>query len=400
MFKNYEEYKKLRDDLLAEAQSAVEAGNDEAFDAKQKEIEALDAKWDAFAQHQADLAALKSAAKAPLSNEAHAQVIERFAPQADADLEYRKAFMNYVMNGTPIKMQNTDAQTTTGEVGAVIPETVLNRIVEKIEKVGNILNLVTRTYYKGGVVVPTSSAKPTASWVAERGDVDTQEKTVGSVTFAYNKLKVKVAVSLEVSVVTLDIFERTIVDQLSQAIAKALDAAIINGRGTTTYHEPEGIIKSSNLVDGQNVDVTEGNALTYANVIGLEALLPEGYDDAIYVMNKKTFVSQVLGMVDDNGQPIARVDSGISGKPAYTLFGRHVEFTSQLPAYTGGSVAADTIVAFLFRMEDYMLNTNLQPTVKKYTDEDTDDEVTKCIMLADGKVIDNNSLVTLTIKNS
>ena len=213
-------------------------------------------------------------------------------------------------------------------------------------------------------------------------------------------MKVKVSVSLEVSVVTLDIFERVLVDQVSQAIAKALDAAIISGRGTTTYHEPEGILKSSNLVSGQNVDVTEGNALAYADLIGVEALLPEGYDDAIYVMNKKTFVSQVLGMTDTTKQPIARVDSGIDGKPAYTLFGRHVEFTDQLPAYVGGTVSADTIVAFLFRMEDYMLNTNLQPTITRYTDNDTDDEVTKCVMLADGKVIDNNSLVTLTVKNS
>ena len=196
------------------------------------------------------------------------------------------------------------------------------------------------------------------------------------------------------------IFEKTIVNQISDAMAKALDAAIINGRGTTTYHEPEGIIKASNLVSGQNVDVTEENAVTYANWIGMEALLPEGYDDAIYVMNKKTFVSQVLGMKDTTGQPIARVDSGIDGKPAYTLFGRRVEFTSQLPAYTGGTVSADTIVAFLFRMEDYMLNTNLQPTISKYTDQSTDDEITKCIMLADGKVVDNSSLVTLTIKNS
>ena len=131
----------------------------------------------------------------------------------------------------------------------------------------------------------------------------------------------------------------------------------------------------------------------------MEAALPEGYDDAIYVMNKKTFVSQVLGMVDTTKQPIARVDSGIDGKPAYTLFGRHVEFTSQLPAYTAGTVSADTVIAFLFRMEDYMLNTNMQPTISKYTDQDTDDEVTKCIMLADGKVVDKNSLVTLTVKN-
>ena len=36
---------------------------------------------------------------------------------------------------------------------------------------------------------------------------------------------------------------------------------------------------------------------------------------------------------------------------------------------------------------------------KKYTDEKTDDECMKAIMLVDGKVIDKNSLVTVTVKN-
>ena len=33
--------------------------------------------------------------------------------------------------------------------------------------------------------------------------------------------------------------------------------------------------------------------------------------------------------------------------------------------------------------------------MKKYEDNDTDDQVTKGIMLADGKVVDKNSLVTI-----
>ena len=53
-------------------------------------------------------------------------------------------------------------------------------------------------------------------------------------------------------------------------------------------------------------------------------------------------------------------------------------------------------MAFIFRLQDYMLNTNMNVTVSRYTDQDTDDEVTKAIMLADGKVIDKNSLVTVT----
>ena len=42
-----------------------------------------------------------------------------------------------------------------------------------------------------------------------------------------------------------------------------------------------------------------------------------------------------------------------------------------------------------------MLNTNYTMGVKKYEDNDTDDQITKGIMLADGKVVDKNSLVTI-----
>ena len=58
-------------------------------------------------------------------------------------------------------------------------------------------------------------------------------------------------------------------------------------------------------------------------------------------------------------------------------------------------MAAATVFAFLFNFKDYVLNTNYTMTVKKYEDNDTDDQITKGIMLADGKVVDKNSLVTI-----
>ena len=51
-------------------------------------------------------------------------------------------------------------------------------------------------------------------------------------------------------------------------------------------------------------------------------------------------------------------------------------------------------------MKDYVLNTNLNITIKKYEDNDTDDQVTKAIMIVDGKVVDKNSLVTITKKSA
>lgn len=86
-------------------------------------------------------------------------------------------------------------------------------------------------------------------------------------------------------------------------------------------------------------------------------------------------------------------------KPDATLFGRKVNFTDYVPAFAA-SVSGDTPFAVMFNFSDYILNTNLQITVKEYEDHDTDDQIKKAIMLVDGKPVDLNSLVVMQVKNS
>ena len=70
-----------------------------------------------------------------------------------------------------------------------------------------------------------------------------------------------------------------------------------------------------------------------------------------------------------------------------------------MTTYSAGA-AENTAFAFLFNFKDYVLNTNYAMGVKKYEDNDTDDKVTKGIMLVDGKVVDKNSLVTICMGRS
>ena len=160
----------------------------------------------------------------------------------------------------------------------------------------------------------------------------------------------------------------------------------------------KGILKET-VVDGQNVDIASGKKITYADLCKAEGLLPSSYDDAKWCMKKSTYMTEIAGMTDSNGQPIARVNVGLDGKPEYTILGRKVEFSEDVPGIAAAA-SADTVIAFIFRFADYMLNTNMGVNVSRYTDQDTDDEVTKAIMLADGKVIDKNSLVTITAKKT
>ena len=212
------------------------------------------------------------------------------------------------------------------------------------------------------------------------------------ITFAYHKLRCAVAVSLEVDTMAMSAFESLLINNIVEAMTKALEQSIISGTGSG---QPSGIIKETPAKD-QAITTKSATELSYADLIAVEAALPQAYENgAEWCMSKATFMG-FIGMTDANGQPIARVNYGIGGKPERTLLGRPVECCDYIGSFA--AAAAGDVVAFVFRFKDYVLNTNYAMGVKKYEDNDTDDQVTKGIMLADGKVVDKNSLVTLKKK--
>lgn len=306
-------------------------------------------------------------------------------------MAYRKAFMQYVCRGVAIPAEyRADAVSKTTDVGATIPTTVLNQIVEKLESTGMILALVTRTAYKGGVSIPVSTVKPTATWVNEGAGSGKQKKNIskdGMITFAYHKLRCAVAVSLEVDTMAISAFETLLINNIVEAMTKALEQSIIDGDGAG---KPKGIL-AEEAATGQEI---ESAAPAYADLIAAEAALPQAYENgAVWCMSKKTFM-QYYGLTDTNGQPIGRVNYGIASKPERTLLGRPVVCCDYVTSFAP-SLDAGTKFAFLFNFKDYVLNTNYAMGVKKYEDNDTDDMVTKGIMLVDGKVVDKNSLVVI-----
>ena len=313
-----------------------------------------------------------------------------------ASMDYRRAFMNHILRGTTInEFVNVDSNTKTSDVGAVIPTTVMEKIVEKMEATGMILPLITRTSYKGGLAIPISTVKPVATWTSEGSGSNKQKKSINKdamITFSYYKLRCAVSVSFETDNVTLAIFESTLINNITEAMTKALEQSIISGSGSG---QPKGILTET-APTNQALEVDD---LTYETLTSAEGALPLEYEaGAVWTMTKKTFMS-FIGITDSAGQPIARVNYGIGGKPERTLLGRTVVLCNYLKSYEK-TVSEDTTFAFLFNFKDYVLNTNYNMTLKKYEDNDTDDMITKALMLADGKVIDNNSLVTLTKKKA
>lgn len=358
------------------------------LDALEKELRALN-------EEEAALERRQDMANSINTGETTATAIE--APQTPArraenpydSVEYRTAFMRYVTRNEPIPAElRSDDNTTTEDIGAVVPPVTLNKIVEKIEAYGMILPLVTRTAYKTGMSIPVASVKPVASWVAEGKGSDKQKENLeASITFGHFKLRCAVSVTLEAENMALSAFEARLVSSISEAMAKAIEKAILNGTGTG---QPTGILKDT--TKGESIAVED---IDYKTLVSAEAALPMEYENgAVWVMSKKTFM-EFVGMTDTNGQPIARVNYGMGGTPERTLLGRRVVLTNYLPAYASTLKKTD-VFAVLYDFSDYTLNTNFEVGMKVYEDNDTDDIVRKSIMVCDGKPILSASLVKLT----
>ena len=415
------DYETKRKQLLDEAEALVNKGDFEGFAAKKKEIEDLDNQHRAQLEAAASLSALRAEpAPAKLENvavkledAARADSVKlsdgitaditapAYADKITNSTEYRLAFMDYVCNGAnmPAKFQNIDATTVTGDVGVMIPDTVLLPIIQKLETTGRLYGLMRKTNIKGGVKVPVSSVRPVATWLAEQGDSDNQKKTVTSISFGYYKLKCKIAVSFEVSVVTLPAFESTFINEAYTAMIRAIEKSAVIGNGSTG-NQLTGVLNSA-APTGQNIDIAYNASITYADIVAAEAALPEEYDDdkAVWCMTKATFYNYFKGITNQDGTPIAESLGGNDNKIRNVLFGRRVIFLDKdIIANYAATVDADTIFAFIFNWDYYLLNTNQQAIMKEYTDEDTDDLVRKVLMLVDGKPVDNNSLVTMTKK--
>lgn len=316
-----------------------------------------------------------------------------------SSIAYRKAFQQYLASGKMPAEYRASTKTDDTNISSVIPTNLVNKILEKFEQLGVIYNLVTKTSFPVGQTIPVDGVKPTATWVAEGAGSTPQGKTLGAtITFTHFKLRCEIRYTEEVATMALSMFETLFIKQVSEAMLRAIESSIVEGNGTS---QPKGILTET-APTGQALTVAAGasNKLTYKLLCDAEAAIPVQYEGtAKWCMTKKTFM-QFVGMTDSAGQPIARVNYGVAGKPERTLLGRDVviyvpQKGSKLGSYEDAATS-DIIFAFICDFGDYVLNENYNLGIKHAQDWDNEDHKTKAVLACDGKLIVKDSLVTLT----
>ncbi len=303
-------------------------------------------------------------------------------------IEYRQAFRNYVMNGMAIPEEyrtqpdNRAAEfTLVSDVGAVVPTTILNRVIEDLTVEGQILNRISQTSYQGGVQIPISEINPEATWLDSTETVSEEQKAKmdAKITFAYHVLEARVSVGILAATVALSIFESQIAVQLKKAIVRALEKSVINGTGNG---QPKGIL-TYDVPEAQIVEFTADTIGTVKGWAECESAVPEAYENGeIYIMSKPTWEKYLNGMTDTTGQKIGL--GKINEKGQKILNGREVLTSDQFVSYDAAADGA--VFGCLVDLKQYLLNSNLALYYKKWFDEDANKWKHKVLMIADGQL--------------
>ena len=310
--------------------------------------------------------------------------------------EYRSAFMNFCKNGTPIPAElRANATTTTSDASAVIPTTLMHEIIKGLESYGNLYAAVRHLNVQGGLEIPILSLKPTATWItanvntAESDDQKLLANT--SITFSYFGLECKIAQTLLANVTTIEAFQSLFVPLATEAMAKALDAAIIKGTGSGM---PLGVTVDSRVPSKNVVPLAAEEFTSFSawkkKVFGK---MKKSYRNGTFYMAQGTFDGYIDGMVDSVGQPVGRVNYGIDGAENYRFCGKNVETVEDDIIASYDDAVSGDVVAVFFKASDYGVNSNMEMKTVKWTDNETNEVKMKTILICDGKLIDANGVI-------
>lgn len=310
--------------------------------------------------------------------------------------EYRKAFMEYARTGKWSDiLKRSDDLTTASDISAVVPTTILNEVIRKMGAYGQLFSRVRKTSVPGGMSVPILSLKPTAAWITESTASDRQKVQANtSVTFNYYGLECKISQSLISTLVGLPSFESTITDVLYEAMITKLEAGIVSGDG-------------SGKMTGVTVDtrVASGNKITMASADmddwsawkkKIFAKMPLKYKaGACFIMNSATWEGYIDGMTDTNGQPIGRVNYGITDGIQERFGGKEVILVEDDILASYDDASAGDVFAIFMNLNDYCINSNMQLSMYRYKDEDKNEYIDKGILVCDGKLLDTNGVILI-----
>lgn len=290
------------------------------FEALEKEVRAIDATMEA-ANRARDLDHVED----PSAEE------EKRAEEVPTEEAEERAFANYIRG--VVEERGTDVNLTKTDGGAVIPESIANKIIEKVYDICPIAQLATRYNVKGTLSIPYYPASVT--------DTDSGVTTTPNITMDYaSEFSALNSTSGKFSSIELQAFLAGVLTKVSKSLINNSQFDIVGfvvarmSENIARWLEKELLVGTVSKISGLSTAtqvVTAGAAtvVTGDELIDLQETVPDAFQrDSIWIMNRSTRAAiRKLKDKDDN----YLLNRDFDARWGYKLLGQDVFVSDNMP---------------------------------------------------------------------
>lgn len=275
------------------------------------------------------IAALDAAKDVDEKTEVPAAKTDGGSEEDNTEAEER-AFVNHIRG---IVETRADVNLTTTANGAIIPTSIANKIIERVQEISPIYQLATRYNVGGKLAIPyydESEGTIEVSYSNEFEDVASSSAKFGSIELgghlasALTKLSKSLMNNANFKVLPY------IVNKVAEAVAKWIEKELLNG----TEGKIEGLSK---MKDEQTKTAAASTVIMSDELMDVQDLVPDDFQaKAIWIMNRATR-SALRKLKDQDGNYLLNRD--LSAKWGYTLLGKDVYTSANMPTMEAGKTA-------------------------------------------------------------
>lgn len=314
-----------RNKLLDDMQKIVEAANTETRAFTNDEL----ASYENMKAEIENLDKTISAAEEFRSIERKGAVTEPGAVEkSDTELK-EKAFENYLRGRISKETRDADANLTFGDNGAVVPTSIVNKIIDKVVEISPLYSLATRYNVKGNLTIPYYDSETSDITVAYADEFTELTSTSGSFkSITLTGFLAGVLTKISKKLLNNSNFDLLgfVIKKMAENIAVWIEKELICG----TADKIEGLSKLTAAVT-----TASASKITSDELIDLQDAIPDTYQgEAVWIMSKKTR-NAIRKLKDGQGNYLLERD--FSGKWRYVLLGRPVMISKNMPEIAEGA---------------------------------------------------------------
>lgn len=238
-----------------------------------------------------------------------------------------RAFAQYIVDS---KAEFRAGELTMSANGAVIPTSIVNKIISKVKEISPLYAMATKYNIGGTITIPyydESTSAITMGYVEEFTEL---ESHVGQ----FKSIELKGYLAGTLSVLSLSLINNSqfdiigyIVNKMAEAIANWVEKELLHG----TSQKITGL---SNISAAMTVTAASQTAITADELMDLQDKVIDAFQNgACFIMNRETR-SAIRKLKDSDGNYLLNRD--ISAKWGYTLFGKDVYTTDNADTMAAG----------------------------------------------------------------